>query len=119
MSHQLSFDLPAARAAGVVAGEACADKATRVAAVDQARARSFVLTHLRRHGATSGEDLVDAMTAAGMRPHDARAFGPVFRGLAALDLIEHYGTADRRKGHGTNGARIWRVTRAGLAEAAT
>lgn len=80
------------------------------------RARDFVLTHLRRNGSTSGEDLTDSMIQAGIRPPtgDDRNFGSVYRVMHREDLIEEYGVATRRKGNGTLGARIWRITAKGL-----
>lgn len=112
--HQTSmelpgFDLPPSRA---------------IAAIDAAlnaqfpeRAKAFVLTHLRRHGATSGEDLTDALLLAGIRPPggDGRKFGPVYREISQLGLMEAYGDGNRRKGNGTRGATIWRITAKGLA----
>jgi hypothetical protein len=79
-------------------------------------ARRWVLTHLRRHGPTSGEDLTDGMLAAGIRPPsgDDRNFGSVYAVMARELLIEAYGCGRRRKGNGTFGAVIWRVTKKGL-----
>jgi hypothetical protein len=76
-----------------------------------------VLTHLRRHGPTSGEDLTDALILAGITPpgRDDRKFGPIYRSMSQGDLIEIYGAGYRRKGHGTLGANIWRITAKGLA----
>jgi hypothetical protein len=82
------------------------------------RARGFVLTQLRRCGreaGISGEDLVDALGAAGITPGgDGRRYGPVFARLSEEDLIERYGVGQRRKGNGTLGATIWRITAKGL-----
>jgi hypothetical protein len=55
----------------------------------------------------TSEDAIDAAMSHGYRPHDARAFGTVIRGLARRELIRCCGYADRRKGHGTSGARVW------------
>jgi len=75
-----------------------------------ARARAFIVSHLREHGATSGEDLTDACKRAGIEPHDDRAFGPVFLKLSRDGDIESAGSCERRKGHGTRGGTIWRAT---------
>jgi hypothetical protein len=94
-----------------------------IAAIDSAlkaefpaKAREFVLTHLRRHGPTSGEDLTDAMLLAGINPpgNDGRRFGPVYWTMSHHKLIESYGVTYRRKGNGTLGATIWRITDKGL-----
>lgn len=81
-----------------------------------ARVQTFVLTHLRRHGATSGEDLVDALILAGIKSPggDARSFGPAIQACSRQQLIEPYGDGTRRKGNRTRGATIWRITAKGL-----
>jgi hypothetical protein len=71
------------------------------------RARVFIVDYLRRHGPTSGELVTDAMTAAGIRPKDDRAFGGVYAGLVRGKKIRCTGYTSRRKGNGTGGARIW------------
>jgi hypothetical protein len=92
------------------AGEACLAKAERVTCFDADAARAAVLELLREaRRPMSGEELVDRVQARGLVPHDARAFGPVFGTLARRGLIEAVGFAARRKGHGTAGARLWRV----------
>lgn len=80
------------------------------------RVQEFILTHLRRHGPTSGEDLTDAMLAGGINPPggDGRRFGPVYQQMSQKDLIKVYGVGHRRKGNGTLGAAIWRITAKGL-----
>jgi hypothetical protein len=80
------------------------------------KVRDFVLQHLRANGAKSGEDLVDAMLEAGINPPkgDGRSFGPSIGGMHAAMLIEPYGDGSRRKGNGTRGATIWRITAKGL-----
>ena len=57
----------------------------------------------------SGEEIVDHCQRLGITPHDARAFGAVIGTLARRGQIEAVGFAARRKGHGTAGARVWRV----------
>lgn len=73
-------------------------------------AKSFVLDYLRTHGPTAGEDLTDACWKAGIRAHDSRAMGPVFMSLCRKGLIEKAGTAVRRKGHASDGGKIWKLT---------
>lgn len=112
MQHTMElpgFDLPPSMAIGAI------DAALREEF--PARARAFILTHIRRHGPTSGEDLTDALILAEIRPPggDDRKYGPIYRQLSQEDLIEAYGVTYRRKGKGTLGASIWRITAKGLA----
>ncbi len=74
-----------------------------------AKALRFVSDHLRKHGETSGEDLTDACIAAGIKPHDLRAFGPVLMTLIRDGIIEKCGTVKRRRGHGTSGGSVYRI----------
>lgn len=75
--------------------------------MDQAAA--FVIRHLSR-GPAPGEDITDACKAAGIKPHDDRAFGAVYLRLQRAGKIEKCGTVARRRGHGTSGGSIWRLT---------
>ena len=54
-----------------------------------------------------GEDLVNGAKLAGIRPHDDRAFGAVFRKAVREGLIVPVGFAPRTKGHGTAGGRVY------------
>jgi len=93
------------------AAEACTAKAVRVARFDTQAARDAILDALTRSGRPmTGEELVDHCQRLGLVPHDARAFGSVFRGLSEKRLIVSVGFAARRKGHGTAGARLWRAS---------
>jgi len=94
------------REVGAAAGELCLDKAER-AAFDSAGASRFILGQITRHGATSGEDLVDAAKLHGFRPTDDRAFGPIFAALVRKNLIRSLGYCERVKGNGTAGCRLW------------
>lgn len=101
----------AARLRGEVAGEACVTKAQRVTQFDTEAARAFVLEYLAVHGASWGEDIVDAAIATGqpaLISHDGRAWGPVFAWLSGKSLIRCL-RADgiRRHGNGCSGARQW------------
>lgn len=97
------------RSEGERLGNLCADKAERAEAQFRERARQFVLDYLRQYGATSGEVITDMAVAAGIVPHDARAFGPVFGYLAhkCRRQIVCVGYVPRAKGHGTAGGRVW------------
>lgn len=69
----------------------------------------FFLWYLRAAGPMTGEKLVDAAKRRGYRFKDDRAFGPVIARLRREGLIECVGISDRRKGHGTSGARVWSI----------
>ena len=73
-----------------------------------ARARSFALEWMRGKGEVSGEDITDATKAAGIIPHQDRAFGPIYSGLAREGRIVRTGYAPRRRGHGSPGP-VWRL----------
>lgn len=101
-----------ARDAGTKAGEACKAKA-EAAGFDSDAAKAVVMASLLRAGGPlSGEQLVNECIAAGIVPHDARAFGPVIASLARVGSITTVGFAARKKGHGTAGARLWKATSA-------
>ena len=92
---------------------ACTAKAVRVAGFDTDAARAAILEALTKSGrAMTGEELVDHCQRLGLVPHDARAFGSVFKKLAKDKQIVSVGFAARRKGHGTAGARLWKATSA-------
>ena len=76
----------------------------------RSKAKSFVLTYLAEHGESSGEDVTDACIAAGIEPHDTRAFGPVCFALSRAGQIEKAGFCQRRKGHATAGGIVWRLS---------
>lgn len=97
------------REQGIAAGEACTAKAERRGFDRQAAAEVVITTLQAAGGPLTGEQLVNACLAAGHVPHDARAFGPVIAGLVRHGRIEAVGFAPRQKGHGTAGARLWRI----------
>jgi hypothetical protein len=72
-------------------------------------ARAFVLAYLAEHGPASGEVVTNAAKAAGLVPHDDRAFGPVLLALSRAGRIRRVGTTLRTKGHGTAGGNVWEV----------
>lgn len=106
---QPAYTVAHARAAGAAAGERAADKAERADDGFRERAQAFVLGYLAQHGTSSGELMTDAAKLAGIKPHDDRAFGPVYAVLARRGLIVAAGFCARRKGHGTAGGRVWRL----------
>jgi hypothetical protein len=110
----LNFDAPAytvrqARAAGEEAGQRAADKAERLDDGFRERAQAFVLAYLKQHGVSSSEMITDAAKLAGIKPHEDRAFGPVYATLARTGKIVTAWFCARRKGHGSAGGRLWRL----------
>lgn len=73
----------------------------------QEQARAFVLAYLAQFGPTSGEELTNGCVFVGIKPHDLRAFGSVYYGLAKAGQIVKVGTCKRQRGHGTSGGSIW------------
>jgi hypothetical protein len=68
----------------------------------------FAMSFLRSGPATA-EAITLAARAAGIVPHDDRAFGPVYMRLSRQGLIEKAGPAVRTRGHGTSGGNVWRL----------
>jgi hypothetical protein len=82
----------------------------RATFIDQAE--SFVLSYLDGHqSGASGEVITAACKAAGIAPHDDRAFGPVYMRLAKRGAIQKVGTARRERGNGTSGGNVWALVR--------
>lgn len=102
----------AARSTGAAAAEACAAKAERTAPFSTEDAKAAVLELLADGRPRTGEELVDHCMRLGIVPHDQRAFGAVFRSLSGAGRIIAVGSSERKKGHGTAGARVWRITSA-------
>lgn len=73
------------------------------------RAAAFVLDYLKRHGKASGEDITLACIAAGIQPHDDRAFGPVYMRLSRSRKIRKAGFCVRKRGHGSAGGHVWEL----------
>lgn len=103
-----------ARAAGAAAGEACQDKAVATTEFDAKGAAWFILRHLGRRGTTSSEILVEVCRIAGYRPHDDRAFGPVFARLVKAGQIVRVGECRRKRGNGTSGGNLWALPSASV-----
>jgi hypothetical protein len=74
----------------------------------KARAMAFALEWMAGKGTVSGEDITDACKAAGIVPHEDRAFGPVYLKLARQGAIVRVGYMARRRGHGAPGPG-WRL----------
>lgn len=113
---QLALDftaprLAAARAAGERLSEKAADRAEREFAEFREKARAFVLAYLEQHGISSSELITDAAALSGIQVPDTRAFGAIYRRLAAENKIAFAGHCTRTKGHGTAGGRLWRLVR--------
>ena len=72
------------------------------------RAMAFALDWMAGKGIVSGEDITDACKAAGIVPHEDRAFGPVYLALARQGAIVRVGYMARRRGHGAP-APGWRL----------
>jgi hypothetical protein len=95
----LNFDAP--RAAQIAAVAAKAESL----GFDSTAAGAFILEYLKA-GPAFGPDIVDAACLAGFEPHDRRAFGGVFQGLAHTGKIVRDGYATRS--NGSPGLR-WRL----------
>lgn len=81
-----------------------------------AAAKDFVLRYLegRTGHEAPGEEITDACKSAGIVPaRDDRAFGPVYQSLARAGRIKRMGYCLRKKGHGTAGGIIWRLSDTG------
>jgi len=74
----------------------------------KARAMAFALDWMAGKCIVSGEDITDACKAAGIVPHEDRAFGPVYLALARQGAIVRVGYISRRRGHGAP-APGWRL----------
>jgi hypothetical protein len=91
---------------------ACTAKAERTTEFCSAVAKAAVLDLLADGRPRSGEEIVDHCLRLGIVPHDQRAFGSVFARLRQQGAIEAVGFCERKKGNGTSGARVWRITAA-------
>jgi hypothetical protein len=101
--------VPTPREEGAAAGSAALSTAQRVTTFNGSAVRQFFLNYLAAHRQATGEDLTDAAKRAGHIPHDDRAFGPIFASLARAGAIRVLDFSERRKGHGTAGARVWQI----------
>jgi hypothetical protein len=77
----------------------------------QHRAYEFAVKFFREHGKASAEDCTEAMLVAGIRPHDLRATGHVYKRLVKNNIVTVAGNCARRMGHGAAGGRLYEVVR--------
>lgn len=70
-------------------------------------AERFILNYITENGPTSGEELVVLAVDAGIRPHNERAFGPVFGNLSRRGAIIKVRQQPRARGHGADGCNVW------------
>lgn len=101
--------LAEARASRDVGMERVADKAEREEPCFAARAYAELVHYSTLHAEFSGEDATDAIKAAGIVPHNDKAFGPIYMAAARNGLIRRIGFVPRRKGHGSPGPLYARV----------
>ena len=74
------------------------------------QARKFVLIYLQQHGLATSEELTMACKAAGIIPHDDRAFGPVYMDLERRRRIVRVATVKRPlRSHNSDGGHLWKV----------
>lgn len=97
----------AARRLGAEAGEACADKAETTTPEFRERALDFIVNFVRQEGQATGENATRAAVLAGIKPHDERAFGPVYLTAIRRGLIRVVGYAPRVRGHGSAGGKVY------------
>jgi len=71
------------------------------------RAYRFIVSHIRACGPVSGEDTTLAAKSAGIRPHDDRAFGPIYAKAIRRGEIQVVGYVLRVRGRGTSGGRLY------------
>lgn len=102
-----------ARSLGAEAGERCADKASKDDAGFRERALDFIVGYIRQVGESTGESATLAAVLAGIKPHDQRAFGPVYQKAIRQGLIRVVGYVPRVRGHGSAGGKLYRAGNAG------
>lgn len=102
-----------ARNLGTEAGERCADKASQQDPEFKAKALEFIVKYIRQVGESTGESATLAAVLAGIKPHDQRAFGPVYQKAIRQGLIRVVGYAPRVRGHGSAGGKVYRAGNAG------
>ena len=98
----------AARHIGEVEGQRCLALAESRDPAFAERAYQFIVNHIREQAKpVSGESATLACVAAGIQPHDDRAFGPVYARAIRAGEIQVVGFTSRRRGHGTAGGRLY------------
>ena len=96
-----------ARRFGDQAGEACAAKAEELRADFREKAFAFIRNYAAANARFTGEDCTNAAICAGIRPHDARAFGPVYARAIRDGVMKVIGIVPRVKGHGSMGGKLY------------
>jgi hypothetical protein len=114
--NQAAIEMPmqtvaVAREVGRLASESCTQRAERGNPEFSLQARQFVVQYLTDHGNSSGEDIVEAATAAGIRSHDKRAWGSVFSRMNGKQIRCLRSDLPRKHGHGTSGGKLWALVR--------
>lgn len=111
MNGQLTMTFTArartARRLGDEAGNHCADKAEQGDPEFRAKALEFIVAFIRQQGQATGESATLAAVLAGIRPHDQRAFGPVYQTAIKRNLIRVIGYVPRVRGHGSAGGKLY------------
>ncbi|MDM0024103.1 hypothetical protein [Variovorax saccharolyticus] len=102
-----------ARRLGDEAGNRCADKAEAKDPAFRQRALDFIVAYVRQQGEVRGEDVTHAAVLAGIKPDDARAFGPIYKAAIKQGLIRVVGYVPRVRGHGSMGGKLYRAGAAG------
>ena len=106
--RQMSMDF--ALDTGHSAAQACIEKADELSPGFSEDAYQFILRHVQTLSYTdkvSCETLVDVAEANGHKPHDSRAYGPIFRRLVRDGVLHRVGYGMRTKGRGAHGASIY------------
>lgn len=96
-----------ARHIGEKAGIACAVKAEATTPEFREHALAFIVEFIRKEGQTTGENATRAAVLAGIKPHDERAFGPVYKTALRNGLIRVVGYVPRVRGHGSMGGKVY------------
>lgn len=96
-----------ARKLGTEAGNAAADKAEQQDPEFKVKALEFIVGYIRQQGEATGESATLAAVLAGIKPHDQRAFGPVYQTAIKRGLIRVIGYVPRVRGHGSAGGKLY------------
>ena len=97
-----------ARRLGDEAGQYCLELAAAKDPLFPERAYEFIVNFIRgQRGSVPGESAVLAARQAGIRPHDDRSFGPIFKKALKDEAIQVVGFVPRVRGHGTAGGRLY------------
>lgn len=112
MTSPLPFEqrVATARKLGDEAGERAEFRANVVDPEFSERAMAYIRQRMQaaaNDDRMRGEDLVNEMKMAGIRPPDDRAFGPVFQKAIRAEIVVPVDFVPRVKGHGTAGGRVY------------